>query len=484
MRAEPALPRHCRVRRSVVLGFAGAGLAAWLPGCGGGDGPAPDTKERPTAQAAGDVQVLDTDLTGPPIGVSAARGPNGDAMVVWRTEADLWASRYEAAAGAWRAPVRVDTGGGHGPEVQGLVVDARGNAVLVVWRQGGDSTVSVVSVWFDAATGAWAAPRALAPPFRQASVAGNAAGQVMVAYADGVVQFIDTATGAPGPAERYAAAPFSSAGITAALDGEGHALVVFNETQPDTPTFSTALRSNHRRADTQAWGELPREPGGAVGTLPGSQVSGFHRGPFVGATGGGHFVAAWQGIVQDDWSQDIRVSRFAPAANAWTTARTAVPGRPRVDMTFRGMGGDSTGRALLLWTEDDRKALSLRALQLDADGAACGAVQTVDTGPTGISGSAGLVVDPASGNALALWSRFDEPTGLNGPYVERLAISRFDRRQGRWEPAFLPDAASDRSGRASAAVSGDRAVVAWISRTGGVDRLKVVLLPLGSEAAP
>jgi hypothetical protein len=157
-------------------------LALWVcvSACGGGDddaplpsaaptpapaavpSPAPGTTLPPPAAAVS----IDSAASGNPVSLRVVRSANGDGFAVWRahdgTRHNLWANRYRAAAATWGSPVNIEASSADIDEFD-LTVDASGNAVVVwyEWATAGDPQLEhggMMSVRFDAGTGAWAMP--------------------------------------------------------------------------------------------------------------------------------------------------------------------------------------------------------------------------------------------------------------------------------------------------------------------------------------
>ena len=157
-----------------------------------------------------------------------------------------------------------------------------------------------------------------------------------------------------------------------------------------------------------------------------------------------------------------------------------MPGNTQNDRrTFRlqRIGSDASGIALVLWTETTAGcATALKAIRVDPAGAACSAVQVIDSAVGGGAARADLAVDP-QGNAIAIWQQFEGGRPDDGSR-SNIAINRFDGATGTWASAVFAETQPGNAISPSASASGGQALLGWIQDEGGVNRVKALLQPL------
>ena len=154
-----------------------------------------------------------------------------------------------------------------------------------------------------------------------------------------------------------------------------------------------------------------------------------------------------------------------------------MPGNAQNDVRLQRIGSDAGGNALVLWTESDGMRTALKAMRLDHAGAACSAVQVIDSAVGGGAGRADLAVDPL-GHAIAIWQQFEGGRPDDGSR-SNIAINRFDGATGTWASAVLAETQPGNAISPRASANGGQALLGWIQAEGGVNRVKALLQPIG-----
>jgi hypothetical protein len=271
-----------------------------------------------------------------------------------------------------------------------------------------------------------------------------------------------------------------SVGPAALLDGSGNALVAYNNARTGP---AGVVASNYYSRSTGAWGQLPPDGDSAIlGEVPGSFLFGFNDNIQLVTSTGGDFLMAWQAFVftpsfNPDHA-DIRIARFTSRTRTWSAAQTLVPG-PKQNIQLQRMGSDAGGKALLLWADSDGTRTALEAIRVDHVGAACSAVQVIDSAVGGGAARADLGVDPL-GHAIAIWQQFEGGRPDDGSR-SNIAINRFDGATGTWASAVFAETQPGNAISPSASTPvGGQALLGWIQAEGGANRVKALLQPLTS----
>jgi hypothetical protein len=478
-----------------------------VSGCGGGAGeaaptssmskpapttPVPGTTPPPAAPATlvvGTALSIDSGASGNPVGLRVARSANGDGFAVWQaddgTRRNLWANRYGTVAAAWGSPILIETSSADIDDFD-LAVDASSNAT-VAWHEVtadprlGDGVV--MSVRFDGASGAWAAPVPLNPDASQPRVASDATGAVLAVYVTvgGHLvrgRFFDPVSGTWQP-EAAVEQNNTSTGFSfdpvAMLDGSGNALAAW----PNGRTGAGGVASNYfSRSDGGWFFQLLPDEFGSLGGVPGSFTSsGSTRNVQLAAAGDGDFLLAWEGLFDDpEQGFEIHIARFTSRSRTWSTAQTLVPSSGQ-SVQLQRMGSDAAGNTLLLWTENDAMRTALKAVRLDPNGVSCSAVQVIDSAVGGGAARVDLGVDP-QGHAIAIWQQFEGGRPDDGSR-SNIAINRFD---GAWASAVLAETQPGNAISPRASAGGGQALLGWIQSEGGANRVKALLQPLDNTA--
>lgn len=467
---------------------AALATAALLGACGGGDGgrsaPPPAPAAPATTAEPAEATTVGSAAPGRPVALRLALGANGDAFAVWRADdggrLSLWAARWRADLAAWDAPAAVAHPPGHDVDDFDLVADARGNAT-VAWHA---SSSSVSAARFDAATGAWAAPVTLNEGANQPRLAVDASGRVLALYAAGNLvrgRFFDPVAGAwrsEDPVEQNTTGTGFSGDPLPLLRDSGEALAVFQNGR----TGAGIVASNFYEG---AWQQLPPDSYGLLGAVPGSLHFGSAGTLQLAGGGPGHALLAWD--AEPEWTPDgqmfeLRLSRFSHSHRAWSEARTLLPASAERPVRLQRLGSDAGGRALLLWTEAGPARTALKAMRLNAEGAACSAVFEIDTTVGGSAAAADLAVLP-TGEALAVWLRH-EGGRADDAAPRRVALNRFDPDRGTWGGAVFAPAMAGQAGRPSVSAAAGQALVGWIQAEADRAHVKVMRLPLREAPAP
>jgi hypothetical protein len=462
--------------------------------------PAPGSTQPPPAAeplVVGTALSIDSGARGNPVNLRVARSANGDGFAVWQaddgTRHNLWANRYSAATAAWGSPINIEASSADVDDFD-LTVDASGNAT-VAWHEVSTSPIVgleqgvVMSARFDAGAGAWAMPVPLASNARQPRVASDATGAVLAVYVDRpnttVIKgrFFDPVSGTWQPEAAIEQNTFGtgfSSGPVALLDGSGNALVAFKNGR----TGPSILASNYFSRNTGGWGQLPPDTTDILGAVPGSLTFGPNGSIQLAASTEGNFLLAWHTAASfdDPENREIRIAHFTTSTRTWSTAQTLVPGSTQKSVQLQRIGSDAGGNALVLWTESDGMRTVLKAVRLDHAGAACSAVQVIDSAVGGGAARADLAVDP-QGNAIAIWQTFEggRPDDCSR---SNIAINRFDGATGTWASAVLAETQSSNAISPRASANGGRALLGWIQEEGGANRVKALLQPLADTPGP
>ena len=472
-------------------------LLAGMSGCGGGDGaaspssatstPAPTpAPSAPATLVVGSAQSIDGGASGNPVSVRIARSANGDGFAVWQaddgTRRNLWANRYAATTAAWGSPIHIETSSADIDDFD-LTVDAGGNATVAWHEPPADPTLgtgTVTGVRFDGGAGAWTLPVLLSSDGSQPRVASDATGAVLAVYV-GVRghlvrgRFFEPASGTWQPEaaiEQNTTATGFSSGPMALLDGSGNALAAW----PNGRTGAGAVASNYFSHSDGSWVfQLPPNEVGSLGGVPGSFTSSGAPGNVqLATTTGGDFLLAWQTTLFDDpeRSAEIRIARFKSSDRTWSDAQTLVPNNGR-SIRLQRIGSETSGVALVLWTENDGTRTALKTISMAPAGTSCSAVQVIDGAVGGGAAQADLAVDP-QGRAMAIWQQFEGGRPDDGSR-SNIAISRFD---GGWSDAVLAETQPGNAISPRASANGGQALLGWIQSEDGVNRVKALLQPL------
>jgi hypothetical protein len=352
-----------------------------------------------------------------------------------------FAASASAAAPVFAAPVDLSTSG-HDARFAQAAFDASGNA-LAVW-QGFDGTSFVAQSAFRPAGGAFAAPLDLSATGHNAAdpqVAFDGSGNALAVWdrSNGTSSIVQ---GAFRPATGTFAAPvdISVAGVAGrdafdpqvAFDATGNALAVWE-------------RSNGTNQIVQA---AFRPAGGAFAAPVDLSASGLGgedaRFPQVAFDASGNALVVWE---RSNGTNEVVQSAFRPAGGAFAAS---------VDLSTSGQNAsdpqvafDASGNALAVWEHPAGTGDLVQAAFRPAGGAFAASVDVSASGGNAFGPQ--VAFDP-SGNALAVWRRFNGTKNIvqaafrpaGGPFAAPVDVSTSGQN------AADPQVAFDASGNALA----------------------------------
>jgi hypothetical protein len=299
----------------------------------------------------GTAQLLQSGTTG-------ARAPSvmmdkgGNAIAVWSQDGgesnySIWTNRYDAAAGRWGTPEKIQAGAGNGQDPH-LGMDGAGNA-LAVWREEEDpGSYTVRASRYNVATGRWDASQAIQ------SAAGNAL--------------------------------FPQLGV----DSAGNAIAVWHQ---EMDAESHNVWWNRFTAETGQWGTARLLQSGSSDALS----------PRIAMGEDGSCIAAWYQDGGTDHPYNIWANRFSISDGNWTGARVITPTEQAG--AYPKVGVDAAGNALAVWIsyeERDETFLgSVWSNRYDVSSDAWGTPVLLKSGTTDAD-YATIAMGP-DGRAFALW---------------------------------------------------------------------------------
>jgi hypothetical protein len=316
----------------------------------------------------------------------AARGANGDAVIVWRTDAGL-SGRLAQRGGPWLASSAVAAGAvADAWDEDGGTLDVRmdpAGRILVVWVERGTETV----LW--ARRGAqtlgsngvleWRSPERLASYARQGAVPR----------------------------------------VWGALDPEGRAALVWMEIDDQTWTY----RLMTTQALDGAAFAAPEAITGSIAMMYGL----FQNDARAARSHAGHLAALWRDEV--DGQGRILTARFVPGAG-WASPDVVIDDHePPIGCTFDGnaeaadIAVDASGQAVAVWEERDPDVLAIEVAAAQYSPATGWGPRTrLGSGASGLADGPA----PALGRAgYAVWKRREQVEG--GGSLIRVWTSRLDR---------------------------------------------------------
>ena len=136
----------------------------------------------------GTAELIETTNAGDARFPRVSIAPSGDATAVWEqsdgTRFSIWANRYDTAGGNWGTAALIETDDTGDATSARLAVDSNGN-VTAVWDQGDGSRLNVWANRYDAAAGTWGTPRLL-----ETDNTGDATGPEVAVDPNGVVMAV------------------------------------------------------------------------------------------------------------------------------------------------------------------------------------------------------------------------------------------------------------------------------------------------------
>jgi hypothetical protein len=195
---------------------------------------------------------------------------NGNAVVVYERDTQIWGAYYDASMNKWKTPLAIDSRGGQGSSPQ-VVVDGNGQ-FLAVWNQ--DTTYMGIwqSTW-DASKTMWAPPTSITQTNAYSPVISmNPSGQAVVAWYEQpsgtnneqtVAAIRKPSDGSWTTKLMKAAADYSDRDPAVAIDGKGNAFVSWLESNTATYNSEVWMRQYTVGGAGDGW-----NAGGALETSP------------------------------------------------------------------------------------------------------------------------------------------------------------------------------------------------------------------------
>jgi hypothetical protein len=350
--------------------------------------------------------LLETNNAGNVFSPVIALGANGNAFAVWSqsdgVRNNIWANRYSASNRTWGSATLIEssTGSANSPSV---AVSANGDA-LVVWYQHDGTRDNVWSNVFSVASNTWGMPTLVETNnvgnarYANVAISGNGDALAVWSQFDGVRNNIwsnrYTATagtwGTAAMIETDNGDIVSSAQI--AMNGNGDALAVWYQSDGTRDN----VWANRYTAASQTWG---------IATLIETNNAGSAGSPLVAINENGDGVAAWS---HSDGSRGlIWANRYSPISRTWGTATLIQPANAGISaIAYPRIAIAPNGDALAAWHHSDSGQFRIWSNRyVVANGAWSGAI-SIDVNATGSASVPDIAVD-SSGNALAVWHRWD-----------------------------------------------------------------------------
>ncbi len=322
---------------------------------------------------------------------------NGNAFAVWQqwdgSINDIYANRYNAVAGSWEGAAIIDAGANNASFPQ-VAFDASGNA-FAVWRQyDGVAYTDIYANRFDALSGTWG----------------------------GAVLIDAGANDAISP--------------QVAFDASGNAFAVWQQYDG----AYNSIYANRYDALSGTWG-------GAVVIDAGANNADY---PQVAFDASGNALVVW---VQFDGVAytDIYANRYDALSDSWGGAVIIDTGANLVDSPQ--VAFDASGNAFAVWVQFDGTYFSIYANRYDALSGTWGGA--VEIGASANNAQYPQVAFDASGNAFAVWQRYD------GAY-NSIYANRYDALSGTWLGSVLIDAGANAAFSSHVAFDASgNAIVVW-----------------------
>jgi hypothetical protein len=311
---------------------------------------------RYTSSGWGAAVPIETVNVGDALDPQIAIDPQGNALVVWSqdgdataaTRNDIWANRYNVAAGTWGIAGFIETndlGGASSPQI---AMDPNGNA-LAVWYQYDGSSVN--DIW---------------------------ANHYLLGAGWAGTTLIEAGTG-------------SAEVPQIAVDAIGNGLAVWQ--QWDGTQYS--IWANRFAVGTGSWG---------TAELVETDNFGPASHPQVAFDNYGNAVAVWQqntvtGI--NIWANRYTSSQII----GWDTPAIVETGNTGV-ADYPQVAFDASGNALAVWQKNDGARNNIWANRYAAASGTWGIAGLIETDNSGSAETPQIAID-ANGNALAVWDQFD-----------------------------------------------------------------------------
>ena len=325
-----------------------------------------------------------------------AVGGSGNAVAVWYeddgTHDNIWSSHYDVDSGSWSTAELIENNTSDAYNPQ-VAVDANGNAI-VVWRQNDGTTFSICSNRYDAGNDRWLG-----------------------------VAVIDSDTG-------------GASNPQVVVDGSGNAVAVWQRYDGTNDN----IWSSHYNADNSSW---------STAVLIENSTAGSASSPKIAADASGNAIVVWRQY--DGSAFNIYSNRYDVSSGNWSTATLIenITG----NAYYPQIAVDGRGNAIVVWPHFDGIRSNIWSNRYDAGSEKWLTPELIET-DVGAASSPQLAVD-GSGNAIAVWSQYDENYISNSIWS-----NRYDAGGGSWSTAVLlesytgnaynPQIAMDSSGNAIA----------------------------------
>ncbi|HUX90259.1 MAG TPA: hypothetical protein VMV48_06165 [Gallionellaceae bacterium] len=336
--------------------------------------------------------------------------PSGNAVAVWvqvdstGTYLNIWANHYTVATHTWGTAAPLETGVGFSSNPQ-IAIDANGNA-LAVWQQDGDATAAVRDdIWanrYSASSGTWGTAVLIetdnAGPAVSPQIAFDLTGNAMAVWlqSNGTSSQIRSNSYSAGSGTWGTTATIiepvslgASSTPQIAIDANGNALVVWSRYD------GTGTIMSNRYAAGSGWGAA-------------SVIGGAGGLPQIAIDANGNALAVWS--QSDGSNRNIWANRYS-AGSGWGTA--ALIEWTGGDADNPQIAFDVSGNALAVWQQNsgfgtNERIWSNRYTAGSGWGGFPALIQTdISGGSTANAVEPQIVIDAASGNALAVWVQPD-----------------------------------------------------------------------------
>lgn len=461
---------HMNFRRAFAMGALA--LAAFVTGCGGGDGAPPVSQQEPPPQGGGEpgpgptadtrtwsaTATLDANTDGFGLASKVVMNAAGEGFAIWMRRGNAWVSRYTPAAG-WSAPHElVDSNAGNSLQEASIAIDAAGNAVAVWYAP--DPDAIRYSAWgarFTPAAG-WSAGELLESDNEEdvedtIRLAMDAQGNAYAVWRmsgeeGGSIRFrrFSVATGwdAGGEVPDSRVNQQSMPGL--AVEAGGAATVAWSYKGESNEQVVVS----RRYSPTGGWFNAQ-----VIATVENPRNSNvWEANVEVRADAAGNLVAVWRQVREDVVNQyQLWSARRAPGEAWGGRARVAEGGGSTYIYDF-AMDADAAGNAVVVWTqaveEEGAPPQKVFAARQAPGGAWTAAVQVSEA--NGFAAHGPAVAMDAQGGAVVLWGETEESTAQL--WSARLRDGQWSMRAKLDTPAFevyLPRIAVNASGKALAA---------------------------------
>lgn len=357
---------------------------------------------------------------------SLATDASGNALAVWtQTQGSfnsggvsgIWTSRFDVGTLTWSAPQLI--GGNSSPPSVGIwlaaqnpavAIDASGNA-FAVWNQNNGQSSITQNIWaarYTAGVG-WGAASAITNDNYASggyrNIGFDSAGNAVVTYLSTATADIRikalrySASSSTWSAPQFIAAStgFSVQEVQLAVAANGDAVAVWDQSD-GTNTNTVSNRFDHL---TGSWG---------TEQVIDTNVAGSTAQPQVAVDANGNAWAIWARVTNSQGTH-IWTNRLTAGGN-WGTPQTIDSGTGQ--SRYPQIAFDTNGKAMAVWTQSIQLSSGGPYTLIYASynlGTTWGTPQLLET--AGDNSSDPQIVFDASGNATAVWDKFDLFPGVN-----------------------------------------------------------------------